>query len=176
MNLGNFTGGIMKTRGWIGSTLLTAGGAMVIVLAASALVFAQSKGQKSQGDTRSLMSKKAPAFEMQTLDGQTVSLESLKGNVVVLDFWATWCGPCVAAMPHLQEMANNTELTEKGLKVLAVNMTTWKPETEQKAKEFIAQNSYTFTVSLDRDGSVGKAYKVQGIPTQVVIGRDGMIK
>jgi peroxiredoxin len=150
----------MKTRKWIGS--------VVIVLAATALVFAQKQG----GDTRALQGKKAPAFEMPTLEGETVNLESLKGNVVVLDFWATWCGPCVKAMPHLQEMANNTELQEKGLKVFAVNLR----ESEDKVKAFIEKNSYTMTVPMDKDGAVADTYKVQGIPTQVVIGRDGMIK
>lgn len=140
----------------------------VLMLAATALVFAQKQG----ADTRSLQGKKAPAFDLKTLDGQSAALAANKGNVVVLDFWATWCGPCVAAMPHLQELANNTELQGQGLRVYAVNLR----ESPDKVKAFIEQNNYTLTVPMDKDGAVATQYKVQGIPTQVVIGRDGMIK
>jgi thiol-disulfide isomerase/thioredoxin len=142
-----------------------------VALVVGAVAFAQNK-QKQQQDTRSLQGKKAPAFEMQTLDGQDVKLADLKGNVVLLDFWATWCGPCREALPHVQSLANNSELTEKGLKVFAVNLR----EGEDKIKPFMEQGNYTFAVPLDREGQVANSYKVQGIPTQVLIGRDGMVK
>jgi thiol-disulfide isomerase/thioredoxin len=148
--------------------------ASLVLAFSAALAFAQYGGKQKQqrpADTKSLEGKKAPDFALQTLDGQDVKLADLKGNVVVLDFWATWCGPCVAAMPHLQELSNNTELKEKGLRVFAVNLR----EGEDKVKPFIESNQYTLTVPMDREGSVAQSYKVQGIPTQVVIGRNGMI-
>jgi thiol-disulfide isomerase/thioredoxin len=142
-----------------------------VALVAGAVAFAQNRPKKQQ-DTTSLQGKKAPAFEMKTLDGQDVKLADLKGNVVLLDFWATWCGPCREALPHVQSLANNTEMTEKGLKVFAVNLR----EGEDKIQPFMTENNYTFTVPMDREGSVANSYKVQGIPTQVLIGRDGMVK
>jgi thiol-disulfide isomerase/thioredoxin len=147
---------------------------VLAALCVAVLVYAGpgSKGSGKSSDTNSLMGKKAPAFEMQTLGGETVSLGSLKGNVVLLDFWATWCGPCRQALPHVQSLATNTEMTEKGLKVFAVNLR----EGEDKIKPFMEQGNYTFTVPLDREGKVAQDYKVQGIPTQVLIGRDGTIK
>src|SRR5688572_5939717 len=150
--------------------------AALVVALSAALAFAQYGGGKNNKpkqppDTRSLEGKKAPDFSLTTLDGQDVKLADLKGNVVVLDFWATWCGPCVKAMPHLQELANDTELKEKGLRVFAVNLR----ESEDKVEPFIESNQYTLTVPMDREGSVAQSYKVQGIPTQVVIGRNGMI-
>jgi len=123
-------------------------------------------------DTKSLEGKKAPAFSLPTVDGKTVNLEELKGKVVVLDFWATWCGPCRQAMPHLQELASNTELADKGLKVFAINLR----ESADKIQPFIEKSKYTFTVPMDKDGKIAQEYLVQGIPTQVVIGRDGTIK
>ena len=159
----------MKTR-----MLIVASLALALTAALALAQYGGNKGSKSNrpADTRSLEGKKAPDFALKTLDGQDASLAANKGNVIVLDFWATWCGPCVAAMPHLQEMANNTELKQKGLVVYAMNLR----EGEDKVKPFLESNQYTLTVPMDREGSVAQAYKVQGIPTQVVIGRNGVIQ
>jgi len=155
--------------------------AATLTFAAGAFVIAgpQGGGNKNktgkpaqQENPASLQGKPAPTFELKTLDGQTVNLAELKGNVVLLDFWATWCPPCRESLPHVQSMAKNTELTEKGLKVIAVNAR----EKEDKVKPFMEQNNYSFTVAYDTDGATMQQYKVSGIPQTVVIGRDGMVK
>jgi peroxiredoxin len=128
--------------------------------------------QNKPADTRSLEGKAAPEFSLQTLDGKTARLSEQKGSVVLLDFWATWCGPCVAALPHVQKISQDESLASKGLKVWAVNA----KEKKEKVEPFIRQNSYTFAVPMDADGKVMKDYLVRGIPTQVIVGRDGTIK
>jgi peroxiredoxin len=163
----------MKLRTLIATSLVLA---LTAALALAQYGSGKNNKPKQPADTRSLEGKKAPDFTLPMIDGQDLKLSEQKGNVVVLDFWATWCGPCVKALPHVQELASDTELAQKGLKVYAVNMTTWKPETEEKAREFVKANNYTFPVPLDREGKLAESYKIQGIPTQVVIGRDGMIK
>ena len=163
----------MKSRTLIATSLVLA---LTAALALAQYGSGKNNKPKQPADTRSLEGKKAPDFTLPMIDGQDLKLSEQKGNVVVLDFWATWCGPCVKALPHVQELASDTELAQKGLKVYAVNMTTWKPETEEKAREFVKANNYTFPVPLDREGKLAESYKIQGIPTQVVIGRDGMIK
>ena len=100
-----------------------------------------------------------------------MSLAKDKGNVVVLDFWATWCGPCRVSLPHLNELSANKELTDKGLKVYAVNLR----EDKETAKGYADKNNLTFAIPLDLKGAVAEKYLVQGIPTTVVVGRDGKI-
>jgi thiol-disulfide isomerase/thioredoxin len=111
----------------------------------------------------------APDFALKDLSGAEVSLASLKGKVVVLDFWATWCGPCKAAMPVIQKL--HDEYASKGVAVLGVN--TW--EQNQKAvRDYIASKKYTYPCLLDGD-KLAEAYGVPGIPTLVVIGKDGKV-
>ncbi|CUU34777.1 MAG: TlpA family protein disulfide reductase [Armatimonadetes bacterium] len=110
----------------------------------------------------------APDFELQTLDGKTVTLSKLRGKPVLLDFWATWCGPCRRALPHTQELAKRYK---DQAYVLTVNLR----EDPETVRAFMENNNYTFPVLLDRDGSVAHKYGVRGIPHFVIIDAQGKI-
>ena len=135
-------------------------------------VVALCLGAQEQPDTKSLIGKDAPQFSLQTTDDKTVSLAEQKGNVVLVDFWATWGPPCRKGLPGLQKIHEDGALKEKGLVVWAVN----EGEDKEKAKSYCEQNNLTFTVPLDANNDVGKQYLVRGIPTTVVVGRDGKVK
>jgi len=111
----------------------------------------------------------APDFKLTGLDGKEVTLGSLKGKVVLLDFWATWCGPCKAAMPTMQKL--HDEYKDKGVVVLGVNTWEQKPDA---ARDYIAKKKFTYGCLLKGD-DLAKAYGISGIPTLVVIGKDGTI-
>jgi thiol-disulfide isomerase/thioredoxin len=117
-----------------------------------------------------LLGKQAPKFEITSLDGKPVSLEALKGKVVVLDFWATWCGPCVAALPKITE--TTAKYQDKGVVFYAVN----QQEEPSIIKEFLAAEKLKVPVALDADGAVGAAFAVQGIPQTVVIDKQGKVQ
>jgi thiol-disulfide isomerase/thioredoxin len=111
----------------------------------------------------------APDFKLMGLDGKEVSLASLKGKVVLLDFWATWCGPCKAAMPTMQKL--HDEYASKGAVVLGVN--TWEQKADA-AKDYMASKKFTYGCLLKGD-DLATAYGISGIPTLVVIGKDGKV-
>ena len=114
-------------------------------------------------------------FTLKGLDGKSVTLSDLKGKVVVLDFWATWCGPCKASFPALQRIY---EKYKENPNVVILALDTWErmagAEREEEVKKFIADNKYTFPVLYD-DGFVER-YGVEGIPTKFVIDKKGMIQ
>jgi peroxiredoxin/outer membrane lipoprotein-sorting protein len=111
----------------------------------------------------------APAFSLADMVGKTRSLASYKGKVVMLDFWATWCGPCRITMPHVQKL--HREMKAKGLVVLGINLA----ETPEKIRPFLTKNGYDFPVLLDRQHQVAERYKADAIPTTVIIDRKGTI-
>jgi peroxiredoxin/outer membrane lipoprotein-sorting protein len=111
----------------------------------------------------------AADFALSDLEGNTHRLSAERGKVVMLDFWATWCGPCRMQMPAVDKLYQ--EFKSKGLVVFAVN----QREPADRAKAFVQKNSYTTTTLLDSEGEVGRQYGVRGIPTLVIIGRDGTI-
>lgn len=113
----------------------------------------------------------APAsnFTLRDIDGQTVTLEQYRGQVILLSFWATWCGPCKEEMPHLQALYQD-KLPE-GFVVLSISSD--DARTASRVKPYIRQKSFTFPVVLDRDSSVTAVYNPsKTLPFSVIIGRD----
>lgn len=121
------------------------------------------------GDAIALIGKDAPAFTLKDMDDKSVSLGDLKGSVVVLDFWATWCGPCVQAMPHLAKI--HSDLSPKGLKVYAVNLR----EPPALIKTFLEEQKLSLPVLLDAEAKTAESYMVTGIPQTVIVGKDGKV-
>lgn len=113
----------------------------------------------------------APDFTARDLAGRDVTLAEHRGkNVVVLDFWASWCGPCQVSMPMLQGL--HQQLGGRGLKILSLN----QGEEVTDVRQFINDNHYSFHVLLDPKGEVGNKYGVRGIPTMVVVDKQGIVR
>jgi len=109
----------------------------------------------------------APDFSIELLSGETVSLSDFLGKVVFINFWATWCGPCVEEMPDIQQLA---DAYPDDIVVLAINCS----ERKDKVEDFIYGRGYTFYVGLD-DGAVQSLYPTRGIPYTIVIDAKGNI-
>jgi peroxiredoxin len=146
--------------------------ASLMVLGFFALMLAVNLTARAANDPASLKGKAAPAIALKTLDGKDLSLADQKGKVVLVDTWATWCPPCKASLPHIQAVATDKALADKGLVVWAVN----DRETKAVVEKYMQDNKYTFTVLMDTKADVLKAYYVTGIPTTIIIGRDGTVK
>jgi thiol-disulfide isomerase/thioredoxin/outer membrane lipoprotein-sorting protein len=112
----------------------------------------------------------APEWTLKSMDGRDVRLADLRGRVVLLDFWATWCGPCRMAMPGVQRLHN--KFAGKPVSIFGVNCK--ERGGTERAVQFIKDKGYTYPQLLD-NGFVANAYGVRGIPTFVVIGPDGRI-
>ncbi|MVN22432.1 TlpA disulfide reductase family protein [Mucilaginibacter arboris] len=130
---------------------------------------------------KEMINKPAPVFALKDFDGNTVSLASLKGKVVVIDFWATWCGPCKASFPGMQ-LAVNKYKDNPNVEFLFID--TWENSDGYLpgVKKFIADKHYTFNVLMDEKGDdnrqskVVSAFGVDGIPTKFVLDKNGNIR
>ncbi|HTG00955.1 MAG TPA: TlpA disulfide reductase family protein [Nitrospirota bacterium] len=111
----------------------------------------------------------AADFTLQDLNGRMVKLSDYKGRVILLDFWATWCPPCVASVPGIEKLHKTYQ--DRGLVVLAVSMDDggW-----DSVKSFIAQNGVSYTV-LKGTEAVSTDYQVRTIPLMIIVGKDGRI-
>ena len=117
------------------------------------------------------VSEPAPDFTLLDLTGQPVTLSSFQGKkAVLIDFWATWCGPCKAAMPGLQDLSD--KFKDHGLEVVTID----QGESVAQVQYFMERKKYSLQVLLDHDGAVGDKYGVRGIPTSVLIDKRGIVQ
>lgn len=114
----------------------------------------------------------APDFTLATADGQSLGLTDLRGQVVILNIWASWCGPCRLEMPAIERFYQAQR--QRGVEVLAVNSTF--QDSEENAQNFARELGLTFPIVFDRDGAVTRRYQIHGLPTTFVLDRRGVIR
>ena len=128
-------------------------------------ISAPNQGGIEQGE-------EAPDFELETIEGETIRLSDLRGSKVLLNFWASWCGPCRKEMPEMQQFH---EEHGDDIEILAVNLTNTENK-ETDVHKFLEENGFTFPVVLDRDMAVGETYMAVPLPTSYFIGTDGVVQ
>jgi len=116
-----------------------------------------------------IINAKAPDFALKDINGKTVSLSALKGKVVLLNFFATWCPPCKAEIPALNKLQR--ALNPRGLEVIAVST----DRSVNDIKSFLEKNRVDFPILFDADRNVAKKYRVFSMPTTFLINRNGII-
>ncbi|PID14947.1 MULTISPECIES: redoxin domain-containing protein [unclassified Sporosarcina] len=116
-----------------------------------------------------------PDFELSTLSDDIIKLTDYKGKKVILNFWASWCGPCKAEMPHIQNYYEKNK-DSANVEIIAVNLTTAERSGLEGIEKFVDAYGLTFPIPLDNDGEVMNAYNILPIPTTYMIGTDGKIK
>ncbi len=116
-----------------------------------------------------LPAKRAADFALPDVEGRQVTLQHYRGQVVFLNFWATWCIPCREEMPAMEQL--HQRFQPQGLAILAVNL----KESPDQVKAFFDQHRLSFTTLLDESGSVFRDYQVMGLPTTYLIGREGTL-
>jgi peroxiredoxin len=112
----------------------------------------------------------APEFTLETLDGQMLTLSDLRGQAVLVNFWATWCPACRAEMPAIQQVYD--QYRDQGFMVLAVNLR----EGDAQVSAFAGQQGLTFPILMDRDGQVFARYRVKALPSSFFVDRAGVIR
>ncbi|WP_277679523.1 TlpA family protein disulfide reductase [Gracilibacillus dipsosauri] len=130
----------------------------------------EARNQEEQQEFGLEVGKVAPDFELQTMKGEFVQLSDYRDEIVMLNFWATWCVPCQREMPDLEKLYQNTDI-----KILAVNLI----ETETKYDDilnFAEDNSLTFPILLDNGEQATDLYHILSVPTTYLIDEKGVIQ
>ena len=114
----------------------------------------------------------APYFELTTLNGETLDLAQIKAQVIILNFWATWCPPCRAEMPTFERLSHEFEPDQ----VLFIGVNATFQDNLSDIHQFMRENNITFPVVLDFDGKVSRTYQIQAFPTTFLLERDKSIR
>ncbi|MBN8200085.1 MULTISPECIES: TlpA disulfide reductase family protein [Bacillaceae] len=115
----------------------------------------------------------APEFELTDMEGNPVKLSDYRGKAVLLNFWASWCPPCRAEMPHMEKLYNKYK--DENFTILAVNLTNTEKNSGD-ADKFVKELGLTFTIPMDVKGEAGSDYNIMAYPTSYFIDSDGVIR
>jgi peroxiredoxin len=140
--------------------------AIIAIVGGAALGFISVQERRGRGLQPGIA---VPDFRLRGLSGDTTDLASLRGRVVLVNFWATWCSPCVAEMPSLERLRR--ALAPEGLVVLGLSV----DEDESALRDFVARHGLSFGILRDPGAHTAAAYQAAGYPQTFVIGRDGTL-
>ena len=142
----------------------------VAVLLLLAVILGACGGGAPTGSTGVNQGNLARDFALETVDGTEVSLSEYRGNVVLINFWATWCPPCRAEIPDLEAAYRTRQ--DDGFVVLGVNV----EEPREAVAPFVEAMGMSYPVLLDKGGQVMKMYRAPGLPISLILDRDGVIR
>ena len=152
-----------------GRTVAWLAGVVAIVVAAAILIpFFASSPARPAGPA-GLVGQTAPVFALTDDTGKPASLEQYRGDVVVMNLWASWCPPCRAEMPDLQRLAD--AYRGRGLAIVGIN----EGESADRARAFATSLRIAFPIWMDEQQRYGRVYAALGLPTTVIVGRDGNV-
>jgi peroxiredoxin len=160
-----------RSYGWIAAAIIFAGATVWInyEVKVNLQLGAKDGATREMGNLK--VGQLAPDFSAADLNERSVTLSDYRGQkIVLIDFWATWCGPCKMAMPGLQSIQD--DFKGRGLEILSLN----EGESAEQAGGFIKKKGYGFRVLLDAGSAIGASYGVRGIPTLVVVDKQGIVR
>jgi thiol-disulfide isomerase/thioredoxin len=145
---------------------------LIVVATIAALVWTIVQSSYSDGEGtvgRVRVGKLAPNFEVTTFDGQKVRLADYRGQVVLINFWASWCKPCVREMPIIDRIHQSQA---SDVEILFMNV----GESKGTVSEFMNNLNFSFPVSIDVTGKVSSLYEITGLPATIIIDKSGIIR
>ena len=147
---------------------------IIIILAAVGYKYLTNKYYQDEVGTEETQNSKNKASDFEVLDttGNKIKLSNFYGKPIIVNFWATWCGPCKAELPEFESMYN--EYNDK-IEFLMVNLTDGYNETVESVKEFVIENDYKFPVYFDTEYNAANIYKIYSIPQTLFIDKEGNI-
>ena len=168
-----------KRRSWV-EHIVRAFAVLLVMVVAGSSVSAQAQTPSTKADDlktigssrgeHDSVGKPAPQATLKSLGGDEFTLASLRGKVVLLDFWATWCGPCVISLPNVTQVAEG--FADRDLVFYAVNLR----EPKERIKKFLGEKGIKPPVATDRWGKVGQSFGVRGIPHSALIDKKGVVR